>query len=148
MSTAPPSPASKPAPPPDVRVLRVAQVDAGRLDDELVSLLREQFARVFARVSPGAVTRRRSELTLLLDALVFYFTVWSHRPTPGMELMSLRYRDEGLDLFLLIFLLFLLIYHLVPVPGVFHALGYRRQRVRDLPRVTPLVSKVSFVLAR
>ena len=83
MSTAPPSPASKPAPPPDVRVLRVAQVDAGRLDDELVSLLREQFARVFARVSPGAVTRRRSELTLLLDALVFYFTVWSHRPTLG-----------------------------------------------------------------
>ena len=92
--TAPSSPASKPAPPPDVRVLRVAQVDAGRLDDELVSLLREQFARVFARVSPGAVTRRRSELTLLLDALVFYFTVWSHRPTPGMELMNLRYRDE------------------------------------------------------
>ena len=77
-----------------MRVLRVAQVDAGRLDDELVSLLREQFARVFARVSPGAVTRRRSELTLLLDALVFYFTVWSHRPTPGMELMNLRYRDE------------------------------------------------------
>ena len=86
------SPSSKPAP--DVRVLRVAQVDAGRLDDELVSLLREQFNRVFAMVFPGAVTRRQSELTLLLDALVFYFTVWSHRPTPGMELMNLRYRDE------------------------------------------------------
>ena len=77
-----------------MRVLRVAQVDAGRLDDELVSLLREQFNRVFAMVFPGAVTRRQSELTLLLDALVFYFTVWSHRPTPGMELMNLRYRDE------------------------------------------------------
>ena len=25
---------------------------------------------------------------------MFYFTVWSHRPTPGMELMNLRYRDE------------------------------------------------------
>ena len=86
------SPSSKPAP--DVRVLRVAQVDAGRLDDELVSLLREQFNRMFAMVFPGAVTRRQSELTLLLDALVFYFTVWSHRPTPGMELMNLRYRDE------------------------------------------------------
>ena len=94
MGTPPPSssPSSKPAP--DVRVLRVAQVDAGRLDDELVSLLREQFNRVFAMVFPGAVTRRQSELTLLLDALVFYFTVWSHRPTPGMELMNLRYRDE------------------------------------------------------
>ena len=94
MGTPPPSssPSSKPAP--DVRVLRVAQVDAGRLDDELVSLLREQFNRMFAMVFPGAVTRRQSELTLLLDALVFYFTVWSHRPTPGMELMNLRYRDE------------------------------------------------------
>ena len=42
----------------------------------------------------GAVARRTPELTLGLDLLVFYFTVWSHRPTPGMELMNLRYRDE------------------------------------------------------
>lgn len=83
-----------PRPPPDVRVLRVSQIDAGRLDAELTSLLREQLLRVFARVHPGAVARRTPELTLGLDLLVFYFTVWSHRPTPGMELMNLRYRDE------------------------------------------------------
>ena len=83
-----------PRPPPDVRVLRVSQIDAGRLDAELTSLLREQLLRVFARVHPAAVARRTPELTLGLDLLVFYFTVWSHRPTPGMELMNLRYRDE------------------------------------------------------
>ena len=83
-----------PRPPPDVRVLRVSQIDAGRLDAELTSLLREQLLRVFARVHPGAVAHRTPELTLGLDLLVFYFTVWSHRPTPGMELMNLRYRDE------------------------------------------------------
>ena len=83
-----------PRPPLDVRVLRVSQIDAGRLDAELTSLLREQLLRVFARVHPGAVARRTPELTLGLDLLVFYFTVWSHRPTPGMELMNLRYRDE------------------------------------------------------
>ena len=80
--------------PPDVRVLRVSQIDAGRLDVELTSLLREQFLRIFSRVQPGAVARAAPELNLGLDALVFYFTVWSHRPTPGMELMNLRYRDE------------------------------------------------------
>jgi len=80
--------------PEDVRVLRVSQVDAGRLDGELSSLLREQFLRIFARVHPGFAAQRTPELTLALDALVFYFTVWSHRPTPGMELMNLRYRDE------------------------------------------------------
>ena len=83
-----------PTPPPDVRVLRVSQIDAGRLDVELTSLLREQFLRIFSRVQPGAVARAAPELNLGLDALVFYFTVWSHRPTPGMELMNLRYRDE------------------------------------------------------
>ena len=72
----------------------MSQIDAGRLDAELTSLLREQLLRVFARVHPGAVARRTPELTLGLDLLVFYFTVWSHRPTPGMELMNLRYRDE------------------------------------------------------
>ena len=80
--------------PPDVRVLRVSQIDAGRLDVELTSLLREQFLRIFSRVQPGAVARAAPELNLGLDALVFYFTVWSHRPTPGMALMNLRYRDE------------------------------------------------------
>jgi len=50
--------------------------------------------RIFARVHPGFAAQRTPELTLALDALVFYFTVWSHRPTPGMELMNLRYRDE------------------------------------------------------
>ena len=91
-TSAPVDPA--PRPPPDVRVLRVSQIDAGRLDAELTSLLREQLLRVFARVHPGAVAHRTPELTLGLDLLVFYFTVWSHRPTPGMELMNLRYRDE------------------------------------------------------
>jgi peroxin-2 len=75
-------------------VLRVSQIDAGRLDGELTSLLREQFLRIFSRVQPGAVARAAPELNLGLDLLVFYFTVWSHRPTPGMELMNLRYRDE------------------------------------------------------
>ena len=45
-------------PPLDVRVLRVSQIDAGRLDAELTPLLREQLLRVFARVHPGAVARR------------------------------------------------------------------------------------------
>ena len=80
--------------PPDVSILRVSQIDAGRLDGELTSLLREQFLRIFTRVRPGAVAAAAPELNLGLDLLVFYHTVWSHKPTPGMALMNLRYRDE------------------------------------------------------
>jgi peroxin-2 len=80
---------------PDVRVLRVSQIDAGRLDVELTSLLREQFLKIFGRTQPpGSVARAAPELNLLLDLLLFYFTVWKNKPTPGMALMNLRYRDE------------------------------------------------------
>lgn len=57
--TAPPRPAraaSRSAPPPwPLRVLRSSQLDALRLDDELLAMLREQFARVFAFFQPVGV---------------------------------------------------------------------------------------------
>ncbi|KAH7625018.1 hypothetical protein Ndes2526B_g00394 [Nannochloris sp. 'desiccata'] len=75
-------------------VMRSSQADASRLDDELTSLLREQFMRIFSLFHPGTVGRLQPELTVLLDFLIFRYSVWEGRPLPGMALMNLRFRNE------------------------------------------------------
>jgi len=74
--------------------MRSSQTDASRLDDELTLLLREQFMRIFSLFHPGTIGRLQPELTLLLDFLIFRYSVWEGRPLPGMALMNLRFRDE------------------------------------------------------
>jgi peroxin-2 len=75
-------------------VMRSSQADASRLDDELTLLLREQFMRIFSLFHPGTIGRLQPELTLLLDFLIFRYSVWEGRPLPGMALMNLRFRNE------------------------------------------------------
>ncbi|KAL4425471.1 hypothetical protein ABPG75_009487 [Micractinium tetrahymenae] len=79
----------------DVAIMRSSQLDAARLDDELTGMLREQFLSAFALFRPAAVARLQPELTLLLDLLIFRFSIWEGRPLPGMALMNLRYRNEA-----------------------------------------------------
>jgi peroxin-2 len=76
-------------------VMRSSQADASRLDDELTLLLREQFMRIFSLLHPGTIGRLQPELTVLLDFLIFRYSVWEGRPLPGMALMNLRFRNEG-----------------------------------------------------
>ncbi|CAI6006259.1 unnamed protein product [Closterium sp. NIES-65] len=148
----------------DLHVLRVNQMDALRLDDEMRLMLKEQLMRCILlsphipsmhplpppspqRASPSPLTPRVSpvpslppappfwpallplpaaliptpspwpaayphpgpsahawqaawvarceaEVELLLDVLVWRFSVWADRPLPGCALMNLRFRDE------------------------------------------------------
>ncbi|CAL8468457.1 g7997 [Coccomyxa elongata] len=78
----------------EVTIMRASQLDAARLDNELTAMLREQFMRIFSLFQPRLITALKPELTLFLDFLIFRFTVWSGRPTPGSALMNLRYRNE------------------------------------------------------
>jgi len=78
-----------------VAIMRASQMDAGRLDVELTSMLQEQFMKAFTWVQPRLLNALRPELTLLLDYLIFHFSVWKGKPTPGSALMNLRYRDES-----------------------------------------------------
>ncbi len=45
-------------------------------------------------MQPGLLLRYELELNALLEFLVWQFSVWVDRPTPGNALMNLRYRDE------------------------------------------------------
>ncbi|CAI5513030.1 unnamed protein product [Closterium sp. Naga37s-1] len=69
-------------------------MDALRLDDEMRLMLKEQLMRVFALVPAAWVARCEAEVELLLDVLVWRFSVWADRPLPGCALMNLRFRDE------------------------------------------------------
>eukprot|EP00899_Mesostigma_viride_P008302 jgi/Mesvir1/17473/Mv08747-RA.1 len=81
-------------PPPALDVSRVNQLDAARLDVELTEMLRDQFLSVFSVFQPATIARLRPELMAALEFLIFHFSVWRDRPTPGNALMNLRYRDE------------------------------------------------------
>eukprot|EP00898_Chlorokybus_atmophyticus_P000262 jgi/Chlat1/1236/Chrsp115S00752 len=49
---------------------------------------------VFSHFKPGLVSSFQPELVLVLEYLVFHFSIWRGKPTPGNGLMNLRYRDE------------------------------------------------------
>lgn len=80
--------------PPDVGIMRASQLDAARLDTELTAMLKEQFMRIFSFFQPRLISALQPELTLILELLIFRFSVWAGKPTPGSALMNLRYRDE------------------------------------------------------
>ncbi|DBA79327.1 hypothetical protein WJX79_000617 [Trebouxia sp. C0005] len=80
--------------PPDAVIMRASQLDAARLDTELSAMLKEQFMKIFSYFQPRLISAFQPELTLILELLIFRFSVWAGKPTPGSALMNLRYRDE------------------------------------------------------
>lgn len=53
-----------------LQVLRSSQLDAARLDDELISMLHEQFMKIFSYFKPGQVQSLEPELNAVLLLLV------------------------------------------------------------------------------
>eukprot|EP00252_Welwitschia_mirabilis_P026444 TRINITY_DN8688_c0_g1_i2.p1 TRINITY_DN8688_c0_g1~~TRINITY_DN8688_c0_g1_i2.p1 ORF type:complete len:219 (+),score=19.51 TRINITY_DN8688_c0_g1_i2:112-768(+) len=78
-----------------VTTSRVNQLDAGRLDTEMSAMLKEQLLKVFSFARPGWVSRFDAELDAVLQFLIWRFSIWIDKPTPGNALMNLRYRNEG-----------------------------------------------------
>ncbi|KAG1675900.1 hypothetical protein FOA52_001557 [Chlamydomonas sp. UWO 241] len=78
----------------ELQVLRSSQLDAQRLDSELMSMLHEQFMKVFAYFKPGQLANMEPELHAILLGLVFALSVWRGQSTPGSQLLNLRYRNE------------------------------------------------------
>ncbi|KAL9264907.1 Peroxisome biogenesis protein 2-like protein [Drosera capensis] len=75
-------------------ISRVNQVDAARLDVELSAMLKEQLVQVFSLMKPGILFQYEHELDAFLQFLIWRFSIWVDKPTPGNALMNLRYRDE------------------------------------------------------
>ncbi|XP_057520437.1 peroxisome biogenesis protein 2 isoform X2 [Amaranthus tricolor] len=65
-----------------------------RLDVEMSAMLKEQLVRVFSLIKPGVLFQYEPELDAFLEFLIWRFSIWVDKPTPGNALMNLRYRDE------------------------------------------------------
>ncbi|KAK3027073.1 hypothetical protein RJ639_040905 [Escallonia herrerae] len=77
-----------------IAISRVNQVDAARLDVEMSAMLKEQLVKVFSLMKPGLLFQHEPELDAFLEFLIWRFSIWVDKPTPGNALMNLRYRDE------------------------------------------------------
>ncbi|XAR68481.1 hypothetical protein NMG60_11003612 [Bertholletia excelsa] len=77
-----------------ISISRVNQVDAQRLDIEMSAMLKEQLVKVFSLMKPGLLFQYEPELDAFLEFLIWRFSIWVDKPTPGIALMNLRYRDE------------------------------------------------------
>ncbi|XP_021302048.1 peroxisome biogenesis protein 2 isoform X3 [Sorghum bicolor] len=77
-----------------ISISRVNQFDAARLDVEMSAVLKEQLVKVFSLMKPGLLFQYEPELDAFLEFLIWRFSIWVDKPTPGNALMNLRYRDE------------------------------------------------------
>lgn len=78
----------------ELRVLRSSQTDAEQLDDELRSLFTASLNRCLGLLDSARLTGYYRELVLVLESVIFGLTVGRGRPSPGMSLLNLKYRDE------------------------------------------------------
>ncbi|CAM9578336.1 unnamed protein product [Chrysoparadoxa australica] len=78
----------------DTNVQLVSQLDSGLLDAELTNLIRAQLQRTFSMFPAGLLERLRPEVDAALALALFGATIWIQRPTPGMRLQNLQYRNE------------------------------------------------------
>ncbi|KAF8027576.1 hypothetical protein BT93_E0477 [Corymbia citriodora subsp. variegata] len=77
-----------------ISISRVNQFDAARLDVEMSAMLKEQLVKIFSLMKPGMLFQYEPELDAFLEFLIWRFSIWVDKPTPGIALMNLRYRDE------------------------------------------------------
>lgn len=78
-------------PVPNPRIIRVGQLDAELLDAELVHILTEPVSKALAIVNASMKTRFEPELALLVELVLYRFSVWSSGASYGAMLQGLRY---------------------------------------------------------
>lgn len=77
------------------RVLRVNQLDAAQLDEEIIHLLRSQLNKAFQYFEVGVLTKYEAELNGILRFLVWRFSVYSFDATVGQHMLNMKYTSKG-----------------------------------------------------
>ena len=77
-----------------LRVLRSSQTDAGQLDDELLGLFKDILNKCLVTFHSDFLRLYYKELLVLLRSIIFILTVGQGKPTPGMSLLNMTYRNE------------------------------------------------------
>ena len=78
-------------------ILRVSQLEASVLDRELQDLLRFQLTKTLSNLPRGEQFSddRGEDIDALLSLIYFGLSTLVNKPTPGMLLENLRYRNEA-----------------------------------------------------
>lgn len=77
-----------------LRVLRSSQTDAGQLDEELLGLFKDTLTKCLGTFHSDFMRSYYKELLVLLRSVIFCLTVGLGKPTPGMALLNVTYRNE------------------------------------------------------
>ncbi|KAF8341636.1 Pex12 amino terminal region-domain-containing protein [Cantharellus anzutake] len=73
------------------RILRVGQLDAELLDQELVNMLKDPVNKSLGKMRSIFESRFDPEVVLIISALLYKYSVWDHGATYGAKLQDLRY---------------------------------------------------------
>jgi peroxin-2 len=76
------------------RVSRSAQVDTGTLDDELLGLFKDILNKCLGIFHSEFMARHYREIMVGIRTAIFGLTVARGKPTPGMAMLNLDYRNE------------------------------------------------------
>ncbi|KAF8709392.1 Pex2 / Pex12 amino terminal region, partial [Rhizoctonia solani] len=82
------SPTRSPLP----RPLRVGQLDSEQLDSELLIILKEPLTKGLDILKSASGANHEPEISLVLRALLYYFSVWNTGATYGAKLQNLKYQ--------------------------------------------------------
>lgn len=76
------------------RVSRSAQIDTGTLDDELLGLFKDILNKCLGIFHSEFMARYYREIMVAIRTAIFGLTVARGKPTPGMAMLNLDYRNE------------------------------------------------------
>ncbi|KAF8607723.1 hypothetical protein BDV93DRAFT_467252, partial [Ceratobasidium sp. AG-I] len=74
------------------RPLRVGQLDSEQLDNELLTILKEPLAKCLDLIKSSWGVNHEPELSLVLQAVLYYLSIWNTGATYGAKLQNLRYK--------------------------------------------------------
>lgn len=78
------------------KVLRVSQLDATELDDDLLSVLQEQLLAVFKVLPSTRLLYFKPELRAALKAMLWWYSVRTTGQTYGQEMLDIQFSTEAL----------------------------------------------------
>ncbi|KAA1466320.1 hypothetical protein DENSPDRAFT_831129 [Dentipellis sp. KUC8613] len=76
---------------PRAKIIRVGQLDAELLDEELVHILQEPFGKALNYIHSTLRARLEPELSLLIRLTLYKFSIWNTGASYGAKLQDLRY---------------------------------------------------------
>ena len=73
------------------RVLRVSQLDATELDEELAEILQDHFISIFRILPSVHLLQLKPELRALVRLLIWRYSIYTHGQTFGQQMLDLSY---------------------------------------------------------